>query len=100
MAEAALKLNGVFEAAQEAANQYLENLRRLSREQESVQAEIEAEARKKADAMLSEAEIYSRNMRAQANAYWEQVRKKAETLLQDQDNLRSLIEAGIGTDPV
>ncbi len=29
IAEAALKLNGVFEAAQEAANQYLENIERM-----------------------------------------------------------------------
>lgn len=32
IAEAALKLNGVFEAAQEAASQYLENIRRLEEE--------------------------------------------------------------------
>lgn len=32
IAEAALRLNGVFEAAQQAADQYLENLRRLSEE--------------------------------------------------------------------
>lgn len=32
IAEAALKLNGVFEAAQQAAEQYLENVRRLSEE--------------------------------------------------------------------
>ena len=33
IAEAALALNGVFEAAQKAADQYLENVRRLSGEQ-------------------------------------------------------------------
>ena len=33
IAEASLRLNGVFEAAQKAADQYLENLRRLSEEQ-------------------------------------------------------------------
>ena len=32
IAEASLRLNGVFEAAQKAADQYLENLRRLSAE--------------------------------------------------------------------
>ena len=32
IAEASLRLNGVFEAAQKAADQYLENLRRLSEE--------------------------------------------------------------------
>lgn len=32
LAEASLRLNGVFRAADEAANQYLENVRRLARE--------------------------------------------------------------------
>lgn len=33
IAEAALRLNGVFEAAEKAAQQYLENVRRLAEEQ-------------------------------------------------------------------
>lgn len=37
IAEAALALNGVFQAAQAAADQYLENLRRISGETDSVQ---------------------------------------------------------------
>lgn len=37
IAEAALALNGVFEAAQAAADQYLENLRRISEEKSKVQ---------------------------------------------------------------
>lgn len=36
IAEAALQLNGVFEAAQKAADQYLENIRKLSGEQEQI----------------------------------------------------------------
>ena len=32
MAEAALQLNGVFEAADRAAKQYLENIRRMAEE--------------------------------------------------------------------
>ena len=39
IAEAALQLNGVFEAAQAAAEQYLESLQYLSREQEASWAE-------------------------------------------------------------
>ena len=34
MAEAALQLNGVFEAADRAAKQYLENIRRMAEESE------------------------------------------------------------------
>ncbi|MCI6228993.1 MAG: DNA repair protein [Candidatus Faecousia sp.] len=35
MAEAALRLNGVFEAADKAARQYLENAHRMAQEKES-----------------------------------------------------------------
>ena len=40
IAEAALQLNGVFEAAQNAAAQYLENIRRLSEETERNQEQV------------------------------------------------------------
>lgn len=41
IAEASLKLNGVFEAAQKAAEQYLQNVKRLSEEAEAEKAERE-----------------------------------------------------------
>lgn len=56
IAEAALKLNGVFEAAQAAADQYLENIERVSAEQDSITKKIEEEARAKAELMLQETE--------------------------------------------
>lgn len=40
IAEAALQLNGVWEAAEAAAAQYLENLKRLNDEQEAERASI------------------------------------------------------------
>ena len=43
IAEAALRLNGIFEAAQAAADQYLENIRRASRTEAEMEAEAEAE---------------------------------------------------------
>ncbi len=36
IADAAMRLNGVFDAAQAAAEQYLENIQRLNEEQEAV----------------------------------------------------------------
>ena len=36
LAEAALSLNGIFQAAQAAADQYLENIQRMNSEQEDV----------------------------------------------------------------
>lgn len=42
IAEAALKINGVFEAAQRAAEQYLMNVKRLNREAEDTEESSEA----------------------------------------------------------
>lgn len=56
IAEAALKLNGVFQAADEAAAQYLENVRKLTEDREAMIKAAEEEARKRADAILEETE--------------------------------------------
>lgn len=48
MAEAAIKLSGVFEAADRAAEVYLENIQRMERELEAIRAERLEEARKDA----------------------------------------------------
>ena len=45
IAEASVLLNGVFEAAQAAAQQYLENIQSLSGQQEQICEEMEQEAR-------------------------------------------------------
>ncbi len=57
IAEAALKLNGVFEAAQAAADQYLESIK-----------EQEATASQKADAIIKEAEEKATQMMEDAKA--------------------------------
>ena len=44
MAEASLALNGVFEAADAAAQQYLENIKNLSDRQEDICREVQAKA--------------------------------------------------------
>ena len=54
IAEAALQLNGVFQAAESAAAQYLENIRRLSSEKEAVCRQTEAE--KKVQSLQEEPE--------------------------------------------
>lgn len=56
IAEAALKLNGVFKAAQAAADQYLENVEKLNGKQTIACKRIEEEAKKKAEAMLAATE--------------------------------------------
>lgn len=69
IAEAALQLNGVFEAAEAAAAQYLENVQRLGGKTEAVCRRMEAEAGKKAEAICAEAEAYSRRVRSGADRY-------------------------------
>lgn len=83
IAEAALQLNGVFEAAQNAGAQYLENIERLSGEQEKVCARMAEDSKKEAARLLSETQqkcqSLESNMRdkcAQMLAYAEQESKK------------------------
>ena len=56
IAEAALRLNGVYESAESAVAQYVENIRQLSENQRGLAERMEAEARRKADAIVAEAE--------------------------------------------
>lgn len=94
IAEASLQLNGVFEAAQAAAEQYLVNIRRVNDQQDLIAQKLQGDARKKAAAIEAEADEYSRKVHQEADAYWQQVVNKAQALLQDQDSLRQLILSG------
>ena len=55
IAEAALAVSGIFEAAEEACAQYKENIRILSEEQDKINAAREEESRKRAEQIISEA---------------------------------------------
>ena len=93
MAEAALSLNGVFQAADAAAQQYLDNIRQMQERQELLYQEAEDEAKRNADAIVAEADAYSRKAHADADAYWEEVRARVDSLLREQESLRSLIHS-------
>lgn len=93
MAEAALSLNGVFQAADAAAQQYLDNIRQMQERQELLYQEAEDEAKRNADAIVAEADAYSRKAHADADAYWEEVRARVNSLLREQESLRSLIQS-------
>lgn len=62
IAEAALQLNGVFQAAEASAAQYLENIRRISNEKDAICRRMEAEAKEKAEAIRNEADAYKRQV--------------------------------------
>lgn len=84
IAEAALQLNGVFEAAENACAQYMDNIKNMSSRQEEICARMEEETRAKCEKMIAEAQ-------RQSDAYWELVNKKVEQLLDAHKYLRHLL---------
>ena len=85
IAEASLKLNGVFAAAEEAARQYLENIQRIQQEQEASSQSLREKAGQEAEAIRQEAEAYSQKLRGEADAYWKQIEERAAEQRKDQD---------------
>ncbi len=85
IAEAALKLNGIFEAADAAAAQYLKNIKMLSKNQNLLLERREAKSRSKARAMIAEAEKRCSEREAQCEKKIEEMEKKL-LILQDQIN--------------
>ena len=117
IAEAALRLSGVFEAAQKASDQYLENIRKMHEETESRCARLEetsraraeqleqeskaqaerlvAEAEEKARTLTAETEAKCRAMVAQAEAetreFWDMVSQRLEHFYAEHAGLRELL---------
>lgn len=85
IAEAALALNGVFEAAQSAADQYLEQVRQNN---DKYQAEVRAQAA----AILEQAQTECDEMRRQAEADCERIRAKADEILELHESVRVILE--------
>lgn len=75
IAAASLQLNGVFEAAEAAAAQYLENIAKLNEDHELVYERAKAEAKEKADALIEGAEKLCREAEERA--------EKAQQRLED-----------------
>lgn len=93
LAEAALSLNGVFDAADAAAQQYLENIQRINRQQDVIYLSLKEKAEKEIAQIRQEADEYSQKVHAEADAYWKQVVDKAVKLLEDQESLKKMIMA-------
>ena len=105
IAEASLRLNHVFQDAELAVAQYKENIQRLSMDQEAIAQGKMAEAQRRIDQMLTEAqqqanavtaqaEMYKAKAKLEADAYWEEASKKLENLLNAQAGLRELLNMG------
>ncbi len=95
IAEAALKINGVFEAAQAASQQYLENVKHLSERQDALARIKERETREKCERQILETKEICDAMIAKAEkeskVYWEDVSKRLEKFYNEHIGLRELL---------
>lgn len=96
IAEASLQLSGIFEAAQAAADIYLENVRRQTADADSIRetarqeaARITAEAAQKAAQMTEDAESLLADAHVQAE---EQLRRAQTTLEEAQKKSAQILE--------
>lgn len=78
IAEAALRLNGIFDAAQAAAGQYLDNIREISSHQAALARCTQAEAERKAREIIDEANAYSVKVHAEADQYRRKILEQAQ----------------------
>lgn len=84
IAEAALQLNGVFQAAEAAAQQYLDNIRTRNELHEKVCKKEAEEARVKADAIIAEAEAYSEALRSKTQRFCKKKVDEAQAMYDEQ----------------
>ena len=62
LAEAALQLNGFFQAAEASCEQYIENIRQRSEHLEENCRKMEQQTREKCQAMIAQAEVQAQNI--------------------------------------
>lgn len=103
IAEAAIQVNGVFEAAQAAADQYLASVKAATAEmvQKTDEAQRQREAilenaRQEAAGIVQAAQAQADQLLAGANAQidtrWKEFQKNADALIHAHDELRMLIQ--------
>ncbi len=107
LAAASLKINGVFEAAQKAAEQFLENIRMKKEETDRVCEERDAESREKAIELLESTEAKCRALeeetkqkcaemaeaaKQEADSYWREVSEKMEHFYQEHEGLKEMLD--------
>ncbi len=92
LAEASLMLNGVFEAAEKAAAQYLENIERLSGQQQRVCDAMEAAARERAKTILEEAEAACLEREARCDAYEKALTQRLQKFYDQRPGLKEMVQ--------
>lgn len=95
IAEASFQLNGVFEAAQAASSQYLENIQKLSERQESICSEMERISKEKCERMERETSEHCQAMLTETqqavDAKWSEISHRLESFYEAHQGLRELI---------
>ena len=84
LAEAALQVNGVFEAAEKAARQYVQGIEQMYRQKDLLCREAEEKARQRAGAIMAEADAYRAAAIREADEYWNHVRSRVRGMMQEQ----------------
>lgn len=105
IAEAALQLSGIFEAAEAASQQYMDNIRRLSERQEEVCRKREQESLETAEQTLNEMKIKCLKMETETKVrcedmiddakretqkLWEELASHMEIYLEGSEELQDL----------
>ena len=86
IAEASLQLSGIFSAAQDSCECYMENIRLLSERQNQICQQMEEETKAKCDRMVEEAELKSQQC-------WENCAAKIKQLAESFDGLQQAMDA-------
>lgn len=85
IAEASLQLSGIFNAAQDSCQYYLENIKLLSERQNVVCQQMEQETKEKCDRMVAEAE-------QKAQQCWDNCSVKIKQLVDSFEGLQQVME--------
>lgn len=85
IAEASLQLSGIFNAAQDSCQYYLDNIRLLSERQSLVCQKMEQETKEKCDRMVAEAEL-------KAQQCWENCSVKIKQLVDSFEGLQQVMD--------
>ncbi|MBQ8835455.1 MAG: hypothetical protein IJ001_11125 [Oscillospiraceae bacterium] len=100
LAEAALRLNGVFEAAQAACDQYAQNIRCRSEHMQEYCQQMERETREQCDSLTVEAKAQYDTLVAQAQIrcreMLDKAQKQAQAMLEEAQRIRDEQDSSYG----
>ena len=85
IAEASLQLNGIFTAAQDSCQSYIDNIKLLNERQTTICQQMEDETRERCDRMVAEAELKSQQC-------WDNCSAKIRELMSAYSGLQQAME--------